>query len=631
MAKKMATKDRRVQAATAALTAEVGKAKSFHEVGERIAVNVKELLNADICTLWHMYQSESHLSGSGNPEEETRVRPICAAGGKEPQGVIHEVTYRVGYKEDKKTCDGVTGCIATERKTVLVNSYKALTDNFGQHRRGKLDPFQWSDSAVRDFQNMCGIPLILNDELVGILKVENVKDQGDKYRDITPADQTLLERLGKTIAVIVKSFVLLDHHDNRLSQALNDVWGKIGRFETTLRTHEIAEQLADALKADICSVWLVDESGTRLINRSSCGFSQSDGMPEYDLPVGYDPEAEGDEGRRIGFTAWVAKTGRKYWVNSRAELRAHPAYRGQQDTIIWGTAEEAEESFGSLYAIPLVWHGKVYGVLKVERKKASQETDLRENFQQKAQTKPKTKHREKDEKSSEQQSQYFTPADRLKCDSIANYLSMLIAQRRLPVGDRTLFISYCQRDVEYKEQFETFLAPLQSQGTLGIKTWSDQDIQIGANWQDEIDKRIKEAEVAVFLITPHFLASDSCMKELHEFYRASVELKQKNERERKEHEAESNNRTRSDERGHTEGPDADGKYVKHKRSELKLIGIVIEYCNWGQVAILNKMQMLPSSEFGELTPLLDRNNVNKEWAKVVDRLAIELQELGAVE
>ncbi len=79
-------------------------------------------------------------------------------------------------------------------------------------------------------------------------------------------------------------------------------------------------------------------------------------------------------------------------------------------------------------------------------------------------------------------------------------------QRPVRDSEAKIFISYHYADLKWLEKLRTHLMPLMRSRALTI--WDDTKIKQGENWQDEIDKAISEAEVAVLLISPDYLASD---------------------------------------------------------------------------------------------------------------------------
>lgn len=69
-----------------------------------------------------------------------------------------------------------------------------------------------------------------------------------------------------------------------------------------------------------------------------------------------------------------------------------------------------------------------------------------------------------------------------------------------------IFISYSHKDEKWLNTLLTFLRPY----TRGekITVWSDQQIQPGANWEEEIKSNLNSCRVAILLVSPNFLFSD---------------------------------------------------------------------------------------------------------------------------
>ena len=71
-----------------------------------------------------------------------------------------------------------------------------------------------------------------------------------------------------------------------------------------------------------------------------------------------------------------------------------------------------------------------------------------------------------------------------------------------------VFISYSHKDEQYRERLESHLALLRRQGV--IEAWHDRKIVAGDNWSHEIDRKLRDADIILMLISADFLASDYC-------------------------------------------------------------------------------------------------------------------------
>src|SRR5262245_37257991 len=75
----------------------------------------------------------------------------------------------------------------------------------------------------------------------------------------------------------------------------------------------------------------------------------------------------------------------------------------------------------------------------------------------------------------------------------------------------TVFISYSHRDEVWKDRLLTQLGVLQQQSILEL--WHDRRIGAGADWYHEICQAMETANVAVLLISAHFLTSSFILQE----------------------------------------------------------------------------------------------------------------------
>ena len=75
---------------------------------------------------------------------------------------------------------------------------------------------------------------------------------------------------------------------------------------------------------------------------------------------------------------------------------------------------------------------------------------------------------------------------------------------------RVIFVSYAHEDSGVLDQMSVVLKPLVRNGRVEI--WTDKRIGPARRWSEEIEANLQRAEVAVLLVSAHFLASDCIME-----------------------------------------------------------------------------------------------------------------------
>lgn len=69
-----------------------------------------------------------------------------------------------------------------------------------------------------------------------------------------------------------------------------------------------------------------------------------------------------------------------------------------------------------------------------------------------------------------------------------------------------VFISYAREESSWMERLVRYLTPAERSGR--IELWNDKRIALGANWENEIEQRLRWCTHAILLVSPAFLASE---------------------------------------------------------------------------------------------------------------------------
>lgn len=76
-----------------------------------------------------------------------------------------------------------------------------------------------------------------------------------------------------------------------------------------------------------------------------------------------------------------------------------------------------------------------------------------------------------------------------------------------------VFIAYAREDVGIKERLKKNLTAI-FRNNKEDSLWDDGEINAGDEWQNAIDKALKGADIFLILLSPDFIASDFCEKEM---------------------------------------------------------------------------------------------------------------------
>jgi hypothetical protein len=87
---------------------------------------------------------------------------------------------------------------------------------------------------------------------------------------------------------------------------------------------------------------------------------------------------------------------------------------------------------------------------------------------------------------------------------ISNELILNI-QDLLVQNQPAIFISYSHKDKKWLNKLRIMLKPLERQRII---IWDDTSIEAGADWFEEISSALKSSRIAIFLVSPYFVASE---------------------------------------------------------------------------------------------------------------------------
>ena len=77
------------------------------------------------------------------------------------------------------------------------------------------------------------------------------------------------------------------------------------------------------------------------------------------------------------------------------------------------------------------------------------------------------------------------------------------------MSSKTLFISYCHKDKDYMDKVISFLKSAKLSDSFVV--WSDENIEIGRKWENDIFNAIDQSKAVLLLISENFLSSDYIM------------------------------------------------------------------------------------------------------------------------
>lgn len=146
-----------------------------------------------------------------------------------------------------------------------------------------------------------------------------------------------------------------------------------------------------------------------------------------------------------------------------------------------------------------------------------------------------------------------------------------------------IFISYSHKDEKFKDELVTMLIPLQNNGVLEI--WQDRKIEEGDEWNQAIQDAMKTCDLALLLVSNHFLASSFI--------------------------------------GNEELPNL---LQQRKEQGLRVVPIIISQCMWQSIPVLKDLQALPK-DGKPVVGFTGRGNRDKVWTEIARTIESRVKKL----
>lgn len=195
-------------------------------------------------------------------------------------------------------------------------------------------------SRYQDFRHYLGMPLLINNEVYGVIRVLNkfISNNELDTNGFTIKDETLLEGLTGRVSTLLERV-----RNNSRFEAISKFGVELNeQFDLPINEllDKIAERVVRGMKFRACYLRLIDENGTHLVIKAGYGFKKDyRDKKKYYLEIGQ------------GISGYVVKTGEKIIVNDLTK-KDFPFL----DRIL-------KERLNSLISLPLKFGGKVFGVI----------------------------------------------------------------------------------------------------------------------------------------------------------------------------------------------------------------------------------------------------------------------------
>lgn len=148
---------------------------------------------------------------------------------------------------------------------------------------------------------------------------------------------------------------------------------------------------------------------------------------------------------------------------------------------------------------------------KKAARKAKKKTATRKKSAPKKKAAKKVAKRRTSRKSAKKKAAKGKAASRKRKPAKKKKATKRKTKARKPKQPPLLFISYSHVDEECRKRLRIHLKPLERAKVLRV--FDDTELARNTGWEEQLKKKLREAELIILLVSPDFLASQACFEE----------------------------------------------------------------------------------------------------------------------
>lgn len=341
------------------ISKELGGEDVKHQIYDIVIDGISNIIKPETVSIFLYNPSTGHLDNEAEFRGVSKVEP-----------------RKKGHPTDK----GLTGYVYSKGKPLRIPNLQEEERILDQELRDILDRRKpqkhpdFSEDLTVDYvehipsgrvDHYLGVPMIIGDEVIGAIQLLN-KKSGYYHDPKTDKSRWLLERgfsddcesvLGiaaNHLAVAIKNAELLDESHKQIKQLA--ILKDVGRFTSSEKLGEllgkIIHEAAEYAQAELCLLFLLDESKTKVVLEQRYGISEVE-LPDAHYEIG------------SGLTGTVAQTGQSVLQEADVPSGRYDGEIGKHLKKSYGEAKRIE----SLMIVPIKARDEILGIIKVINKK----------------------------------------------------------------------------------------------------------------------------------------------------------------------------------------------------------------------------------------------------------------------